>query len=145
MTDPQQRDVHAQGHAELIACETCGGDARELEGSTRGEQLRALLYEQLHEHGGELPNVTVTSTRCLWACTRSCAVHLRSPGRVGYVIGDLAPSKEFAVALLELAKLYTDTPDGAVPLKQRPQALRGHFICRVPAERPSPRPSPITK
>jgi predicted metal-binding protein len=85
------------------------------------------------------PHVRVSRTRCLWACTQSCAVHLRSNderARVGYVLGGLEPSEEFASALLEYAKMYARTPDGAVPLKQRPAALKGHFLCRVPAPQP---------
>jgi predicted metal-binding protein len=112
---------------ELIACETCGSSEPDGQGRTRGEQLIALL----RQHAS--PPVTIVNTRCLWACTRSCAVHLRSPGRVGYVIATLEPNEEHARALVDYAQMYGQTSDGAVPLRERPAALRGHFLCRVPA------------
>ena len=117
---------------ELIACETCGNKELDAQGRTRGQQLIAQLRELAPSH----PDVRLGTTRCLWSCTRSCAVHLRSlPGhaRVGYVIGTLEPSEEHARALLDYAQLYAATPDGAVPFRTWPQALKGHFICRIPA------------
>jgi predicted metal-binding protein len=63
-------------------------------------------------------------------------VHVRSLApeltRVGYVIASLEPSEGAARALLDYANLYAGTTDGAVPFKQWPQALRGHFLCRIP-------------
>lgn len=114
---------------ELIACETCGNKELDAQGRTRGQQLIAQLRELVGLH----PNVQLGSTRCLWSCTRSCAVHLRSDARVGYVIGTLEPTEEHARALLDYADLYAGTPDGAVPFKTWPPALKGHFICRIPA------------
>jgi predicted metal-binding protein len=117
---------------ELIACETCGGSAdRETHGSTRGERLIAQLRA-----AGPTPGVALSSVRCLWACSRSCAVHLRSEGRVGYVLAELEPDEVTAKALLEYAAMYGQTTDGAVPFKTWPQALRGHFLCRLPVASP---------
>lgn len=76
--------------------------------------------------------ITLSSVRCLWACKRSCAVHLRAPGRAGYVLVELAPTAESARALLDYAAMYSDSVDGGVPFKQWPQPLRGHFLCRIP-------------
>ncbi|MET0390410.1 MAG: DUF1636 domain-containing protein [Polyangiales bacterium] len=124
--------VPADGpEAELIVCETCGSAEQETHGSTRGERLLVQLTEAVRA-GQANPPIAISSTRCLWACTRSCAVHLRSPRRVGYVIGTLEPTEEHAHALLEYAAQYVATPDGAVPLKVRPAALRGRFVCRIP-------------
>jgi predicted metal-binding protein len=121
--------------AELVACETCGGKAQlDAAGRTRGEQLIAQLRAELRAaqaRGAELP-VDVSSVRCLWACTRSCAVAVRSPTRVGYVIASLEPTEVSAAALLDYAALYAASEDGAVPYKQWPPALKGHFLCRFP-------------
>lgn len=121
--------------AEIVACETCGGKAQlDAAGRTRGEQLIAQLTAQLRAARARLPElpVDVSSVRCLWACTRSCAVAVRSPTRVGYVIASLEPSEVSAVALLDYAALYAASEDGAVPYKQWPPALKGHFLCRFP-------------
>ena len=58
---------------------------------------------------------------------------LRSPGRVGYVIAGLEPTARSARALLDFAALYAGSESGAVPYKQWPPELKGHFLCRFPA------------
>ncbi len=114
---------------EIIACETCGGAAeRDLEGRTRGQRLLAQLREACE--GSAV--VALSGTRCLWSCKRSCSVHVRSVDRAGYVLCDLEPSEASAHALLAYAMLYAASSDGAVPYKQWPDALRGHFLCRIP-------------
>jgi predicted metal-binding protein len=118
--------------AELIACETCGGNDRDAEGRPRGERLLALLRDA----AADSARIHVSSVRCLWACKRSCAVHVRSAERVGYVLGELEPTPETARALLDYAALYEQSPDGAVPFRQWPVLLKGHFICRTPAPAP---------
>jgi predicted metal-binding protein len=124
--------------AQLVACNTCGGARREADGRSRGEHLIERLEQELARRGredepGSEPEVALTSVRCLWACKRSCAVMLRSSGRVGYVLVELEPTEESARALLDYATLYLQTTDGAVPFKTWPNALRGHFHCRIPA------------
>jgi predicted metal-binding protein len=115
---------------ELIACVTCGSAERETHGSTRGERFFAEL-QAARESLGESP-IAVSSTRCLWACTRPCAVHARAPGRAGYMLCDFEPTPDAARGVLEWAEMYAASSDGAVPFKERPQAVRGHFLCRVP-------------
>jgi predicted metal-binding protein len=115
---------------ELIACETCGGGQRDAAGRTRGQQLFQLLQAALDPARDQA--LTLSSTACLWACSRSCAVHLRGHGRVGYVLCELAPEPEHASALLEYASQYAASSDGRVPYRQWPEPLRGHFLCRIP-------------
>jgi predicted metal-binding protein len=114
---------------ELIACATCGGADRDEHGRTRGERLMVQLETSRAPADA---NVTLSSVRCLWACKRSCAVHLRAPGRAGYVLVELAPTAETARALLDYAAMYNESADGGVPFRQWPQPLRGHFLCRIP-------------
>lgn len=114
--------------AELIVCSTCGGSERDDQGRTRGEQLLAQIEAACTAH----PEVTASSVRCLWACANRCAVHLRSTGRLGYVLGRLEPTSETAHGLVDYASRYAASPDGAVPFKQWPAAVRGHFLCRIP-------------
>ncbi|HEY6876684.1 MAG TPA: DUF1636 domain-containing protein [Polyangiales bacterium] len=111
---------------ELLACESCGGADRDAHGLTRGQRLLAQLREQASD------SLHVAPTRCLWNCQRSCSLHIRSEGRSGYVLGDFDPSPETARAILEWTALYMASADGAVPFKTWPQAMRGHFVCRIP-------------
>jgi predicted metal-binding protein len=127
-----------RAHAEIVACSTCGGAEREADGRSRGEHLLTRLSAELAGRGDVA--VSVTSVRCLWACKRSCAIMLRSAERVGYVIVDLAPNEASARALVDYAELYLATADGAVPYKAWPDALKGHFHCRIPKSS-EPQPS----
>ena len=120
------------GAIELICCETCGSADRETQGRSRGEQLLAQL-RAAHQSDHPALDARISSVRCLWACSRSCAVHIRSNGRHGYILCELDASRSTARALLEYGSLYAESPDGAVPYKRWPLALRGHFLCRVPA------------
>jgi predicted metal-binding protein len=119
----------ALSDVEIVACETCGGNQRDAHGRTRGEGLIAELHSEREKSAAQ---VTISTSRCLWACQRSCAVHLRSPSRVGYVLVELAPDQASAEAVLAYAALYAQSEDGAVPYKQWPPLLRGHFLCRIP-------------
>ena len=118
------------GAAEIVACETCGGKERDALGRPRGAALLALLQHEQEQ--SPRADVHVRSTRCLWAGQRSCAVHLRAQGRPGYVLVELAPDDTTVKALLDYAVLYAQSSDGAVPYRLWPQALRGHFLCRIP-------------
>jgi predicted metal-binding protein len=119
-----------RGRAEIVACETCGNAQRDAEGRVPGETLLAALRAALVQ-AGEVP-VDVSSVRCLWACKRSCAVALRSVGRVGYLLADLEPTDISARALIDYAALYAASEEGAVPYKTWPAAIKGHFLCRFP-------------
>lgn len=121
-----------QARAEIVACVTCGGAAREPDGRTRGEHLLERLESERAARADS--RVEVTGVRCLWACKRSCAVLLRSAGRPGYMIVELEPGDTVVRALLDYAGLYLRAPDGAVPYKTWPDALKGHFLCRIPAQ-----------
>ena len=131
----------APERVELVACETCGGAEREADGRTRGEHLIERLQRELEARGDT--GIDCSSVRCLWACKRSCAVLLRSPSRVGYVIVDLPPDDVSARALLDYASQYRHTEDGAVPLKLRPRPLAGHFLCRLPPIQQPPPAAPV--
>jgi predicted metal-binding protein len=124
--------------AELVVCETCGGSERELAGQRLGAILRDRVREALAVRSDA--RVALTSVRCLWACTQSCAVMLRSNTRVGYVIARLEPSDDTASALLDYASMYVASEEGAVPYKLWPPALKGHFLCRIPRATPSGEP-----
>jgi predicted metal-binding protein len=123
-------DAQRAGRAELVACETCGHARLDEAGRVPGQVLIAELRAAHALRGGGV--VDVSSVRCLWSCSRSCAVHLRAPGKLGYVIGDLPASEVSAVALLDYADLYAASEEGRVPFKQCPEPLKGHFVCRIP-------------
>jgi predicted metal-binding protein len=121
--------------AEILACFTCGSAQRDAQGRTRGEGLLEALHAARRDLDG---GVSIAAVRCLWACSQSCAVHVRAPGKLSYVLARLEPDEDTARDLLAFAALYAQSVDGAVPFKQWPAAVRGHFLCRVPSPAPSP-------
>jgi predicted metal-binding protein len=119
--------------AELVLCETCRrAPVDPARPTTDGAELAELVRVAIASRSASFP-VRLTRTRCLWACARSCAVHVRAPGKPGYVLSELEPTAQDAEGLVEYARLYAASPDGAVPFKTWPDAVRGHFLCRIPA------------
>jgi predicted metal-binding protein len=117
----------------LYICETCrfAPDQREHEGRAGGEIFFAEFAQQLRAM--PLADLRVEGTRCLMACNRHCTVHLRAPGKIGYVIGDFTPDREAAATLLDYIGKYQQSASGQVPYSTWPQGIKGHFVARVPA------------
>jgi predicted metal-binding protein len=117
----------------IIVCETCSysQDQQECNGRRGGE----LLYESLCRIAGELPErdrFELQTTRCLMACQRYCNVHLRAPGKICYVIGDMPPTEEGARIILDYFLKYLQSETGTVPYRTWPAGIKGHFIARIP-------------
>lgn len=123
----------AAGAAELVVCSTCrhSAEARDDADGRRGgaslaEALRALQAEPGYEQ------VAVDEMPCLFACQAHCAVHLRAPGKVGYVLGRFVPGEDAARALLDYAAAYARSDWGQVPFRDWPAGVKGHFLTRTP-------------
>lgn len=120
----------------LVVCSTCRV-SREARTDEAGQRGGALLLDALkeaiegHPCAGRLDLQTMP---CLFACTRFCTVHLRAPGKVGYVLGDFTADPNDAKALLDYAAHYIDSAEGVVPWANWPQGVKGHFIVRTPPE-----------
>lgn len=120
--------------AELVVCATCkfAEDQRDdAQGVRGGQRLHdAILAAAVDPRFAE---VTVSQVECLWACSQHCTIHLRAPGKVSYVAGRFSPDGAEATAILEFALAYARSADGAVPYRQWPDGVKGHFITRSPA------------
>lgn len=117
----------------VVACNTCRFDAdrRDDADGVRGgarlvEALRMVAAEP--EYGG----VAVEEMPCLFACQAHCTVHLRAPGKVGYVLGGFAPDAAAARAILDYALHYAASDAGQVPYRDWPEGVKGHFLTRMP-------------
>ena len=120
--------------AAVVACNTCrfSTEAREDGEGVRGgarlvEALRAAKAGDPHYDG-----VDVQEMPCLFACGDHCTVHLRAPGKVGYVLGRFTPDADAARAILDYAVHYAASEHGRVPFKIWPPGVKGHFITRTP-------------
>lgn len=120
---------------EVVVCSTCrfAPELREdADGVTGGQRLFETLTEAAR-HDPRFADVTLSKVECLWSCTEHCNVHLRMPGKVSYVAGRFTPDADAARAILEFAVAYGASEAGAVPYRQWPQGMKGHFITRSPA------------
>lgn len=121
---------------DIVICSTCKFSATEKTGSdgrTGGETLMSHMRDAIWARGLDVP---VTAQACLWNCKRHCSVVLRDTGRFSYVTGDHPPTRQQAEAILEWFLLHGQSETGEVPFRLWPDAMRGHFIARLPAVKP---------
>lgn len=120
----------------VVVCSTCrvSAEAREDSDGVRGGALLAKALREAQHEDPSLAVVAVQDMPCLFACQRHCVIHLRAPGRIGYVLGGFAPSADDARAILDYAVLHARSADGVVPYGEWPEGVKGHFIARTPPE-----------
>lgn len=110
----------------LYVCTTCRDAAHKPDAPAAGARLFASLNAAAPEAG-----VRIVPVECLSVCKRTCAVSFAAPGKWTYVYGDL-PADAAAGTVLHGARLYAASPDGIIPWKQRPDALKKGAVARVP-------------
>lgn len=99
-------------------------------GKTGGETLIAAMRALLAERGRT--DITLEEQACLWNCTQSCSVAFKDTERFSYITGRHVATREQAEAILQWFDAHGQTETGEVPFAQWPQAMRGHFIARIP-------------
>jgi predicted metal-binding protein len=117
----------------LVMCSTCKfPDGRKLadDGRTGGQTLIAEMRAVLAEKGRT--DVDVVEQVCLWNCTQSCSVVIRDTERFSYITGKHVATQEQAEAILQWFDRHGKTEKGEVPFREWPDAMRGHFIARIP-------------
>ncbi|SFR76325.1 DUF1636 domain-containing protein [Sphingomonas jatrophae] len=120
--------------AAVVACNTCRFSAH-TQGDAAGVRGGARLAEALRAVQASDPayaEVAVEEMPCLFACKDYCTIHLRAPGKVGYVLGRFTPDADAARAILDYARAYAASEWGQVPFREWPEGVKGHFITRTP-------------
>lgn len=118
----------------VVVCNTCRHSA---ESASDGEGVRggARLLEAMRAAQAADPayaDIAVQDMPCLFACSDHCTVHIRAPGRIGYVLGRFQPTADAARAILDYAVRHARSEDGRVAYREWPEGVKGHFIVRVP-------------
>ena len=114
----------------ITICDTCKRPdwaERGVEHSD-GEAL-ATLIEQAAK---DVSNVKTRRHACLMGCGKGCNLAIQSNGKLTYVMGDFSASVEAAEGVVEYARLHALSETGQVPFKSWPQAVKGHFVSRLP-------------
>ena len=122
--------------AALVVCTTCRVSAAvrdDAEARCGGERLLEALRAALVGHPAE-GELALEPMACLFACTSHCTVHLRAPGKMGYLLGRFSPTREDATALLDYADAHRRSADGVVGFADWPEGVKGRFIARLPPE-----------
>ena len=110
----------------LYVCTTCRDAAHSPDAPSAGARLYASITAAPADAA-----VRIVPVECLSVCKRVCAVSFAAPGKWTYVYGDL-PAATAADIILHGARLYAEAPDGIIPWKQRPDALKKGAVARVP-------------
>ena len=112
----------------IYVCTTCRltGEPSEPVADRAGARLHAALLVA----AAQTPDIAVRGVECLSVCKRPVTVGFASEGKWTYLYGDFAPDS--AKSLLEGARLFATAPDGLIPWKQRPDALKKGVVARLP-------------
>jgi predicted metal-binding protein len=110
----------------IHVCVTCkaADDPAEPKSGRAGARLHAALAEQAGE------GIDIAPVECLSVCKRPCTVGFAAAGKWTYIYGDFPP--EAAPEILAAAALYANAPDGLIPWRQRPDALKKGVVARLP-------------
>ena len=109
------------------------GDPVDDPGERPGERPGARLFRALRLAAARrAAPVELIPVECLSVCKRPCTIGFSGAGKWTYVYGDFAADERSAEAILDAASLYAATPDGLIPWRQRPEALRRGVIARIP-------------
>ena len=128
--------IPAEKRLAIGACTTCRVSATDREDAdgVRGGALLVAALEAAKAADPRYAEVAIQQMPCLFSCGEHCSIHLRAPGKVGYLLGRFAPDADAAQAILEYAVHYGASAEGRVPFKDWPQGIKGHFIARTPPE-----------
>ena len=110
----------------IYVCVTCrGGKPLDLV-PVPGEALAAGTVQAAEGTG-----IAVRPVHCLANCNRGLSAAVRRDGAWTYVFGGLDPASG-AAALIDGAKLFAAAPDGLMPWRGRPDALKRGLVARTP-------------
>ena len=113
----------------ITVCDTCKTESwTDDKGQADGEAL-AVLVESAADGKTD---VQVRRHSCLMGCKHGCNVAIQAEDKLVYTLGRFDPSEDAADGIVEYASLHAVSATGQVPFKQWPQAIKGHFVTRLP-------------
>jgi predicted metal-binding protein len=120
-------DIGETGRATVFICITCRAAADPADAPRAG----IALAEATDLAAANSSDVSVQRIRCLGNCTRGLSAAIRCENAWTYVFGGLDPALD-GLTLIAGARLLAQAPDGIMPWRGRPDALKRGLIARVP-------------
>jgi predicted metal-binding protein len=113
----------------VYVCTSCRRKTGDGEGDfdQPGRALAERLSGALEGEAG----IDVMTVECLSVCKRPCTVALAAEGKWTYVVGDL-DGEAHVCDIVSAVRAFSDSADGVVPWRERPQTFRKGVIARVP-------------
>jgi predicted metal-binding protein len=114
----------------ITICDTCKRQDWAARGMahTDGEALATLIEAA----AADVDGVKTRRHSCLMGCGKGCNLAIQANGKLTYVMGDFDAREDSAQGIVEYARLHSESDSGQVPFKQWPQAVKGHFVSRLP-------------
>ncbi|MDL2397663.1 DUF1636 domain-containing protein [Rhizobium mayense] len=98
-----------------------------------GLELLKHLQAAIARAGAALSDdFSLQGSVCMAGCERPCTVAFQATAKATYLFGDIGGEADIG-ALVSLAELYRDRPDGMTREGERPRALSGKTLARIPA------------
>jgi predicted metal-binding protein len=120
-------DIGPAAGATVLVCITCRAPNDSLDAPRAG----ATLAEATALAAANSAEVSVQRIRCLGNCNRGLSAAIRCENSWTYVFGGLDPACD-GPTLIAGALLLSQSSDGFMPWRERPESLKRGLIARVP-------------
>jgi predicted metal-binding protein len=121
-----QKGARAETSITIFVCITCrGGRPLDL------VPVPGAMLAEATARAAAGTGIAVRRVRCLANCNRGLSAAMRRDGAWTYVFGHLDAATG-AGALIEGARLFAHAPDGLMPWRGRPDALKRGLVARTP-------------
>lgn len=114
----------------ITICDTCKREGwnAETQSQTDGE----LLAEAIEAAAKNATDVVTRRHSCLMGCNQGCNIAIQAEGKLTYVMGRFEPDTDSAQGIVDYAEKHAASEKGQVPFREWPQAVKGHFVSRIP-------------
>lgn len=111
----------------ITICEGCKTD----DWAEKGIEVTdgAMLADKI-EAAADGTGLKTRRVSCTMGCERSCNIIVQGMDKIGYSLGKFEPTAEAAEAIVEYAKMHSESESGQVPFRQWPLGVKGHFVSR---------------
>ena len=114
----------------ITICETCKREDWKEKGLKESDGFE--LAQLIEKSSVTEEKVIIRRHSCLMGCDHGCNVTIQDNKKLSYVLGNFKPTSEDAEAIILYANLHANSTNGQVPYREWPQAIKGHFVARIP-------------